>query len=64
MNVPITLPEKEGNWDNEMKREKNAKDEKKEKLEKRQFDSSFLLFTLFYIDYKWSFLNSSLVVNT
>ena len=64
MIVPISLPEKEGNWDNEMKREKNAKDEKKEKLEKRQFDSSFFLFTLFCIDYKWSFPNSSLVVNT
>ena len=50
-----------GQWN---EKRKNAKDEKKEKLEKRQCDSSFLLFTLFCIDYKWSFLNSSLVVNT
>ena len=45
-------------------KEKKRKRRKKEKLEKRQFDSSFLLFTFFCIDYKWSFLNSSPLVNT
>ena len=30
MNVPISLPEKEGNWDNEMKREKTQKTKKRE----------------------------------
>jgi len=30
MNVPISLPEKEGNRDNEMKREKTQKTKKRE----------------------------------
>ncbi|MBQ9790228.1 MAG: hypothetical protein IJW24_01375, partial [Clostridia bacterium] len=40
MNVPISLPEKEGNWDNEMKREKTQKTKKKRNWKK---DNSILL---------------------
>ena len=40
MIVPISLPEKEGNWDNEMKREKTQKTKKKRNWKK---DNSILL---------------------